>query len=91
MSMFYTWIYLKSLEQKKELLINLKLYDIFTDIEFNPKKSINCQAYSAALFISLMKRGLLWNSLNHHNTFKEIMTGQPDWLNNTSYLKHHLI
>jgi len=34
-------------------------YDAFTDIAFNPAKSINCQARSCALFVSLMKHGLL--------------------------------
>jgi len=34
-------------------------YDAFTDIEFNPQKSINCQAYSIALFVALTKRNLL--------------------------------
>ncbi|MDN5802520.1 MAG: hypothetical protein L0H34_08495, partial [Psychrobacter sp.] len=34
-------------------------YNAFTDIEFNPKKSINCQAYSLALYVSLEKRKLL--------------------------------
>ena len=88
MNMFYTWIYLKSLEQKKELFNNLKFYNIFTDIEFNPKKSINCQAYSAALFISLLKRDLLSDSLNDHNAFIKIMSKQSDWINNTSYQKN---
>jgi len=34
-------------------------YEAFTDIEFNPEKSINCQAYSIAMFVSLSKRNLL--------------------------------
>ena len=32
---------------------NLEIYDAFTDIEFNPNKSINCQARSCALFLAL--------------------------------------
>lgn len=38
-------------------------YDAFTDIEFNPQKSINCQAYSIALFVALTKRNLLEGGL----------------------------
>ncbi|WP_425604621.1 DarT1-associated NADAR antitoxin family protein [Stenotrophomonas sepilia] len=34
-------------------------YQAFTDIAFNPEKSVNCQAYSAALYASLRGRGLL--------------------------------
>jgi len=33
-------------------------YSAFTDIEFNPERSINSQAYSVALYISLCSRGL---------------------------------
>ena len=32
-------------------------YDAFTDIEFNHNKSINCQAYSVALYQALKSRG----------------------------------
>ena len=42
-------------------------YDAFTDIEFNPQKSINCQAKSAALFVGLVKQG----SIDYKN-IKEI-------------------
>lgn len=38
---------------------NCTLMMAFSDIEFNPFRSINCQARSIALFLSLMKRGQL--------------------------------
>lgn len=38
-------------------------YDAFTDIEFNPQKSLNCQAAAAARFVSLHRLGLLTESL----------------------------
>ena len=56
---FYDWLYLNALNLNKTLQQQILLYDAFTDIEFNPKKSINCQAYSVALFTSLTKRSLL--------------------------------
>ena len=34
-------------------------YNAFTDIEFNPQKSLNCQAAAAARFVSLHRLGLL--------------------------------
>ena len=46
---FYTWLYLGALFQHQALLEQLVQYDCFTDIEFNPKKSLACQARSAAL------------------------------------------
>jgi hypothetical protein len=53
---FYDWIYLQALLQNK---IQLDEFEAFTDIEFNPNRSFNCQAHSAALFLSLKRRGLL--------------------------------
>jgi hypothetical protein len=46
---FYDWLYLGALHQNKGLLGALMNYDCFTDIEFNPKKSLACQARSAAI------------------------------------------
>lgn len=60
-TMFYDWIYCKSLSQNLDLAEALVAggYDAFTDIEFNHNKSLNCQARSVAIFVSLKKRGLL--------------------------------
>ena len=44
-------------------------YQAFTDIEFNPKKSINCQAYSVALYVSLRQRGLLEETIKNKDSF----------------------
>ena len=56
---FYDWLYINALKKKPELIERLVNYSAFTDIEFNPVRSINCQAYSVALFMSLYVRGLL--------------------------------
>ena len=34
-------------------------YQAFTDLTFNPKKSIHSAAYALAMFVALSKRGLL--------------------------------
>lgn len=52
---FYDWLYINALSQNLELANELLTYDAFSDIEFNPEKSINCQAHSAALYVSLMR------------------------------------
>lgn len=52
---FYDWLYINALYLNKNIFTKMLDYDGFTDIEFNPKKSINCQARSAAIFISLYK------------------------------------
>ena len=54
---FYDYIYVKSALQTfdKETLKNgLAEYEWFTDIEFNPKKSVNTQARSAAILKALL-------------------------------------
>lgn len=56
---FYDWVYLNALNLNNDLKERALAYNAFTDIEFNPQKSINCQAYSIALFVALTKRNLL--------------------------------
>ncbi len=62
-TMFYDWLYMIALSRDEELSSAIMEYDAFTDIEFNPKKSLNCQARSAAIFVSLAKQGMLKDSL----------------------------
>lgn len=49
----------------------LEKYEAFTDIEFNPEKSINCQAHAIAMFMSLKSRGLL-REIKNQERFLEI-------------------
>lgn len=70
---FYDWIYINALVQKKEIANKLLNYQGFTDIEFNPKKSINCQARSCALYVSLVKRGKLEEALSDRSLFCDIL------------------
>ena len=56
---FYDWLYINALHKHPELASEVLTYRAFSDIAFNPEKSINCQAYAAALYVSLHERGLL--------------------------------
>ena len=56
---FYDWLYIHALDQNPELSEQIIKFAGFTDIAFNPKKSLNCQARSAALYVSLYKNDLL--------------------------------
>ncbi len=67
-TLFYDWIYLKALKANPELTEQVINYDAFTDIEFNPEKSINCQAYSAALYVYLHRNNLL-DILNNRDIY----------------------
>jgi hypothetical protein len=88
-TLFYDWLYLNSLNKNPSISEHALKYDCFTDIEFNPKKSINCQAYSAALFVALTKRGLLESALKDRDKFMHTMKSQHDWIESTEYMKHH--
>ena len=70
---FYDWLYLKALLPHKEFLERLFVYRGFTDIEFNPKRSINCQARTCALLVSLMKLNCLEDALSSRDRFIEMV------------------
>lgn len=73
---FYDWLYLKALDQNRELARALFRYDGFTDIAFNPEKSLNCQARSAAVFLSLHARGQVESALSGKEGFRGILEFQ---------------
>ena len=56
-NIFYDYIYVNALLENKELAEKILAYRAFTDIEFNPNKSLNCQARAAAIFVSLTLNG----------------------------------
>lgn len=58
-TIFYDYIYINALFENPELAEIAMEYGAFTDIEFNPQKSINCQAKAAAVFVSLSRMGLI--------------------------------
>lgn len=60
---FYDWLYINALKKKPGAIDELLKYSAFTDIEFNPERQVNCQAYSVALFVSLHQRAMLPDSL----------------------------
>ncbi len=74
-TMFYDWIYINALNQNEILSRDIMAFDAFTDIEFNPRKSINCQARSAAMFVGLKRANQLdkatKNSGEMYTVYKE--------------------
>lgn len=71
-TIFYDWLYVNALVLNKKLSEEILKYEAFTDIEFNPQKSINCQARSAALYVSLYKDGVLEKALSSPEKFEEL-------------------
>lgn len=74
---FYDWLYLNALIKNPDLAEEAQKYDYFTDIEFNPSRSINCQARSLAIFVSLKRRGILEPSLANLSQFLEVYRDIP--------------
>lgn len=71
---FYDWLYLSALKPHQEFLEkSLYKYKGFTDIEFNPSKSINCQARTCALLVSLLKEGRLESALKSKKRFISVV------------------
>ncbi|SMF95086.1 hypothetical protein SAMN02949497_2431 [Methylomagnum ishizawai] len=66
---FYDWLFLTALQPHQEYLKRLFKYKGFTDIEFNPEKSINCQARTCALLVSLLKLDLMDKALATQDSF----------------------
>lgn len=72
---FYDWLYLSALGQSPSLAEQLLEFDGFTDIEFNPERSLNCQAASAALFVALSRRGELQSVISGRNAYLDRLLG----------------
>jgi hypothetical protein len=74
-SVFYDWLYANAIFPEREWLRRLDKLDGFTDIEFNPEKSVNCQARSCAFFVALEKRNLLDKAMMSFENFAEFQRG----------------
>ena len=72
---FYDWLYISFLKNFRDWAPKLYAYGGFTDVEFNPHRSINCQARSCALFLSLMRRNLLEKAIESPQAFIALLSG----------------
>lgn len=72
---FYDWLYIKALVSNPALAAEVTSWEAFTDIEFNPKKSLNCQARSVALFCSLVERQMLEVAMRSPEGFRNMLPG----------------
>ncbi|WP_210359358.1 MULTISPECIES: DUF6977 family protein [Sphingomonas] len=71
---FYDWLYIRALYPHRDWLRRLSQCAGFTDIEFNPEKSLNCQARSCATFLSLQRRGELDECSTSFAYFADILS-----------------
>ena len=72
-NLFYNWLYITALAAQNELAEEILNYDAFTDIEFNPQKSVSTQAMAAAVFVGLNRAGLINSALETKESFLEIV------------------
>lgn len=71
---FYDWLYINALYKNYHDIIDALLeFDHFTDIEFNPKKSINCQARTCAILVSLVRLELLDKAMQSKEDFIKVV------------------
>lgn len=70
---FYDWLYINALHKQPDLAEVVLQHRAFSDIAFNPERSLNCQAYAAALYVSLHDRGLLIDSLQDKNAYLDVV------------------
>lgn len=70
-TLFYDWIYCRALSHYPEYVNELLSYSIFSDIEFNHEKSINCQARSIAIYVYLANNGNIDSALKNIDSFSK--------------------
>lgn len=71
---FYDWLYIRAIHAHEDLRQEVLEYTGFTDIEFNPKRSLNCQARSCALYVALRNRGPIEPLLTHREGYLSVVT-----------------
>ena len=71
-SLFYDYIYIQALVKSKKDFSYVKDFDIFTDIEFNEKKQINCQARACAIYSYLLRNNQVDYYISSIENFKKL-------------------
>ncbi len=80
---FYDWLYVNALKQNSQLHDELMQYQAFTDMTFNPKRAVHCEAYSLAMFVALKKRELLdkiAEPIDFFNLYSEFPVSNTEYL-----------
>jgi hypothetical protein len=70
---FYDWLYLKAITPHEEWIKKNLHYAAYSDIEFNPSKSINCQGRAVAEFHALSLRNSTMDCVNDFEKFKNLL------------------
>jgi hypothetical protein len=75
-SCFYDWLYINAIQQDQNTSLAKEIFkfDAFTDIAYNPKKSLSTQARSAALYVALKKMKKIEQTKNPDQFIKLLKT-----------------
>lgn len=73
---FYDWLYINALLKNQDLAKAVTDHDGFTDIEFNPERSINCQARAVAFYCALYHSDKLDYALQSQEVFMSLYPGR---------------
>lgn len=74
---FYDWLYVTALYEHRDWLRNHILkYAGFTDIQFNPERSINCQARSCALLVTLLRNNWIDEAVSSPEAFIALLASR---------------
>lgn len=79
-TVFYDWLYINAIFEHREWLRErLSRYAGYSDIEFNPERSINCQARSCAMFAALFSKNLLEEATASPDAFVALLRQRHNW------------
>lgn len=70
---FYDWLYVRAIFPHREWISKHVDYYGYTDIEFNPERSINCQARAVAEFMCLEMRGSSGSCFEDFFAFRSLL------------------
>jgi hypothetical protein len=70
---FYDWLYIKAITPHEEWIKQNMHFNAYSDIEFTPAKSINCQARAVAEFHALSMRGVAKESAENFDYFQNML------------------
>jgi len=73
---FYDWLYISALTQHPDAAREVLKFSAFSDIAFNPEKSINCQARSAAVYVAVARQRLIAHALKGKDSFLALFIGE---------------
>ena len=70
---FYDWLYIRAIAPHEAWLKKNVKYAAYSDIEFTPNKSVNCQARAVAEFQALSMRGQASKSTRDFEEFRTLL------------------